>query len=202
MASLTIARDSGYADWLRSYSVILDGTQIGEIKDAETRTFFVSPGKHDLVIKLDWCGSKKLTFVASEEVTSHFRVMSNLRGAKVLFGILYLLFARNSYLRLEQMTGPSAFVVRRSTHPIDRALFIRRGIFWWGLPWAVGMILWQYFDGRLDGILDAAIILPLGLIGGAVFGACMWSRMKDRFGDEIAAKNAEYFGADRVISKD
>ncbi len=33
MVTLTITRDSGYADLVRSYAVMLDGKQIGELKN-------------------------------------------------------------------------------------------------------------------------------------------------------------------------
>ena len=39
MVTLTITRDSGSADLVRAYAVTLDGEKIGELKNAETKTF-------------------------------------------------------------------------------------------------------------------------------------------------------------------
>jgi hypothetical protein len=55
MTSLKIVRDSGYADRLRAYDVILDGKKVDNIKDGETRELTVSPGQHTLTLGLDWC---------------------------------------------------------------------------------------------------------------------------------------------------
>src|SRR6266851_2085046 len=68
MAALTIVRDTGYADRLRRYKVIVDGTSIGEVGNGETRRFSVSPGLHRVSLKIDWCGSKAVSFNLDEGV--------------------------------------------------------------------------------------------------------------------------------------
>jgi hypothetical protein len=102
MASLTITRDSGYADRLRAYQVILDGERIGEIRNGETKEFSIGPGKHALSLKIDWCGSETVEFVLNPEETLAFQVKSSLRGKRVFLSLWYALFARNSYLLLER----------------------------------------------------------------------------------------------------
>jgi hypothetical protein len=102
MASLTIRRDSGYADRLRAYKVVLDGQRIGEIRNGETKEFSIGPGKHALLLKIDWCGSETVEFAVDPEEKPAFQVKSSLRGKRVLLSLWYVLFARNSYLLLER----------------------------------------------------------------------------------------------------
>jgi hypothetical protein len=104
MASLTIMRDSGYADRIRKYKVVIDGVVVGHISNGETKEFSVSPGRHHLCMKIDWCGSKPVEFTATEQEAVTFRARSNLRGLK-LFGALWrVLFDRNSYILLERFS--------------------------------------------------------------------------------------------------
>ena len=102
MASLIITRDSGYADRLRAYKVVLNGESIGEIRNGETKEFPIGSGKHALSLKIDWCGSETVEFVVNREEKPAFRVKSSLRGKRVFLSLWYALFARNSYLLLER----------------------------------------------------------------------------------------------------
>jgi len=45
-ATLLMARTSQYADKLRAYLTLFDGTKAGKIKDGETVTHLLSPGSH------------------------------------------------------------------------------------------------------------------------------------------------------------
>jgi len=101
MATLRISRDSGYADYVRSYSVLLDDKEIGQIKNGETKNFQIASGKHSLRMKLDWAGSKSLDFVADDSNMAAFRVSSNLRGGRLLLALWYAIFDTSSYLLLE-----------------------------------------------------------------------------------------------------
>ena len=82
MASLTIVRDSGYADRIRAYRVILDGQKIGEIRNGETKQFPIAPGRHRIALKVDWCGSKPVDFTVTETDNLAFQAKSNLRDRK------------------------------------------------------------------------------------------------------------------------
>jgi hypothetical protein len=102
LALLKIVRDSGYADRLRAYGVIVDGKTVGEIKDGETKEFPLSDGQHELSLKIDWCGSQTIHFTTAQGDALTFDAKSNLRGPKVMAALWYALFARSSYLYLEQ----------------------------------------------------------------------------------------------------
>ncbi len=102
MASLKIMRDSGYADRIRKYKVVIDGAVAGYISNGETKEFAVSPGHHRLYMKIDWCGSKPVEFTVAESDTVTFQVKSNLRGFKIFANLWYIIFDRNSYILVER----------------------------------------------------------------------------------------------------
>ena len=66
MASLTIMRDSGYADRARKYQVVVDEAVVGQVSNGETKEFSLSPGHHEVRMKIDWCGSRPVEFTATE----------------------------------------------------------------------------------------------------------------------------------------
>jgi hypothetical protein len=102
LALLNIVRDSGYADRLRAYKVIVDGKTAGEIRNGETKEFPISSGQHELSLKIDWCGSKTIRFTVADGDVLRFDAKSNLRGPRVLALAWYALFAWSSYLHIEQ----------------------------------------------------------------------------------------------------
>jgi hypothetical protein len=104
MASLTIVRDSGYADRIRKYKVVIDGVVVGHVSNGETKEFPVSAGCHHLCMKIDWCGSKLIEFTATEREAVTFRARSNLRGFKLFGALWFILFDRNSYILLERFS--------------------------------------------------------------------------------------------------
>jgi len=99
-ASISLTRDSGYADRRRQYRVLIDGVVIGRIADGATQSYVVTRGNHTLVLKIDWCGSNPLNFEAQSAEVLHFACGSNLRGLRLLLVFYYALLARNHYLWL------------------------------------------------------------------------------------------------------
>jgi hypothetical protein len=99
-SSITISRDSGYADRIRSYRVVVDDLEIGKINNGESKTFSIEPGAHHLVLKIDWCSSNTVLFDLPPDGTMHFECGSNLRGVNLFLGIYYAFFARDQYLWL------------------------------------------------------------------------------------------------------
>jgi hypothetical protein len=98
--TLTVHRGSTYADRLRAYHVILDGTKIGEIRDGETKSFPISAGQHELSMKIDWCGSRRIQFDAGESDAIVFNTKSNFDGPKILAVIFYAIFAPKHWVLL------------------------------------------------------------------------------------------------------
>ncbi len=98
---IVLNRDSGYADLIRAYKVILDDNVIGEIRNGQQVVYDVAPGKHRLHLEIDWCRSNIVEFEKNEE-NVEFECGSNLRGFKLLLGVLYATYLRNSYLWLKR----------------------------------------------------------------------------------------------------
>ena len=98
--TVTLNRDSGYADRVRDYRVLLDGSEIGRIANGETESFEIVPGQHRLAIKVDWCATDAINFLAVQDQITTFNCGSNLRGANLIFALYYVLFARSKYLWL------------------------------------------------------------------------------------------------------
>lgn len=98
---IRIKRDSGYADRIRAYKVVLDGDVIAEIRNGQQLELDVPPGRHRLHLKIDWCRSNYVDFEASEN-TIEFECGSNLRGFKILLALLYITFLRSQYIWLKK----------------------------------------------------------------------------------------------------
>ena len=75
----------------------MDNQEIDEIKDGEIKTINVSPGKHILIAKIDWCQSNALELNINE---GENRKVS-LKGTNPFSALYYITFGRNSYLKLE-----------------------------------------------------------------------------------------------------
>ena len=100
-ASISLTRDSGYADRRRQYRVLIDGVEVGRIADGATESYAVTPGNHTLVLKIDWCGSKLLNFDVQDGQLLYFACGSSLRAFRLLLVFYYALLARNDYLWLK-----------------------------------------------------------------------------------------------------
>lgn len=57
MASITITRGRAFADGLRIYSVLVDDTRIGTLRQGEAFRCDVGAGRHEVRLAVDWCGS-------------------------------------------------------------------------------------------------------------------------------------------------
>ena len=104
MASLTLIRDSGWADYFRTYRILLDGKLICEVRNGETKLVLVSPGEHSLAVRIDWGGSKTIQFTATENETISFHIKSNIRGWRLFLALWFALFDWNSYVELKRLS--------------------------------------------------------------------------------------------------
>lgn len=97
---IRISRDSGYVDRLRAYKVILDGQVIGEIKNGQQVEFNITPGKHQLNLKIDWCRSNIVDFEMHQDIIE-FDCGSNLLGFKLFMAIFYVILFHKKYIWLK-----------------------------------------------------------------------------------------------------
>lgn len=104
-AQIRVVRASGWIDRLRAYQVIVDGKTVGEIFDGETRVFAVSPGRHQIRLKIDWFGSNILGLEVAEGDKATLHAKSNLQGRIWLFyRYVFFPYPRDRYLLIEH--GP------------------------------------------------------------------------------------------------
>lgn len=103
LGMITITRDSGYADRLRKYKVLLDDVEIGEISNGETKSFEVAPGEHILQLKIDWACSNEVNFAQKNNESLKFEVSSPVRGLRIIFAVFYGTIFSNRYLNLKRI---------------------------------------------------------------------------------------------------
>ena len=102
-ARLTLTRRSGWVDSLRKYRVVLDGRDLAFVRTGEEISLSIPPGRHALVLRIDWCGSPEVHFEAWADEEVRFECESNLRGWRVFLGLFYILLATRKYIALRRL---------------------------------------------------------------------------------------------------
>jgi hypothetical protein len=97
-ARVTITRGTAYVDRARAYKIMLDGQEVGRIKNNTSETIPVPAGPHELFLKVDWASSPTATFDAApgQEVRYACRPTSN-----AFLALITSVFARKNYITLE-----------------------------------------------------------------------------------------------------
>jgi ABC-type multidrug transport system fused ATPase/permease subunit len=83
MARIVIVRANEYINRYRGISLHLDGKKIGYIDNADDIDFEIPEGNHQLVAKIDWCGSRTIDFNISENDTQVFD-LSGFKHSRIL----------------------------------------------------------------------------------------------------------------------
>lgn len=60
-ATIRLHRHRRYRDKLRNYKVVIDGEERGVIRDGGELTFEVTPGEHEIQVRVDWIASTAIT---------------------------------------------------------------------------------------------------------------------------------------------
>ncbi len=99
---ITIRRLSSYADFLRTYNILIDGKIAGTIKNGETKVLPApTVGAHEIWVTIDWCQSNKLAFTYDQTPLT-FECASDMRGARVFLAI-FKLFTPKSWCTIRQV---------------------------------------------------------------------------------------------------
>jgi hypothetical protein len=101
---ITVRRTTSYADRLRAYKVKVDGKVVGLVRARESIKIPVSPGRHSLVLRIDWCGSEQIDFEIQLGEHVCFECGSSLSGWRILLVFFYAIFWTQRYLWLRQAT--------------------------------------------------------------------------------------------------
>jgi hypothetical protein len=72
-ATLILNRQPGKRDLWRAYRVMVDGNQLAVLNEGETRELTLSPGGHEIWIKLDWTRSPKVRLDLAEASRTYLR---------------------------------------------------------------------------------------------------------------------------------
>lgn len=98
---ICIKRISQYSNKLRKFDIYLDNKNIGSISDGEEVKSEIAPGKHEILLKIDWCSSNKLAFDIEGGQTINFNCGCSVYGWKILFVLIYILCSPGKYLFIE-----------------------------------------------------------------------------------------------------
>ncbi|MFL5807901.1 MAG: hypothetical protein ACJ749_00190 [Flavisolibacter sp.] len=74
MARLIVQRTSEYNNRLRHFRIFIDGEEVDKIANGETMEFHLTPGRHRLYSKIDWCSSQEISFDISDGETKMFKL--------------------------------------------------------------------------------------------------------------------------------
>jgi hypothetical protein len=85
-------------DRIRKYQILVDGTELGTIKNGETVSLPIQPGRHEVKLKIDWAYSPPLEIDAPPGGTVKLRARPK---ANPLTALYYTLVAKEQYLLLE-----------------------------------------------------------------------------------------------------
>lgn len=98
-------RGGAWRDQFRYYRVFLDNVQVGRIWQGGTWKAAVDPGRHRLVLKLDWCRSRSIDFDVTLNGTAGFVCGPSRDG--ILASFYEPIFRSSTYIDLRAETRPS-----------------------------------------------------------------------------------------------
>jgi hypothetical protein len=89
---------------MRDFKIFIDGQQVGDIGNGETKEFSVAVGKHNVIAKIDWCSSPDVAIEIKDNETKELRVSSFKNGNWLMplaGGIIALHFILKITLNIE-----------------------------------------------------------------------------------------------------
>lgn len=104
MTELILRRGAGWGDKWRSYAIIVDGREIGSIKEHTEVRVPVSAGTHELKLAIDWCRSPDFPVTVAEGKTVIIDCGPN---ANPFTSLLYITLFKNKYIWLKEADASS-----------------------------------------------------------------------------------------------
>ena len=99
-ATLVLSRTKAYVDKVRAYRILLDGQEIGRIKEGTEEKLMIPSGSHELQLKIDWSMSPPAHFDAAEGETVTFTCKPR---PNALTALWYATAARKKYIDLTRI---------------------------------------------------------------------------------------------------
>jgi len=72
MAQIIIHRGRQYFGVFRQLELFLDGAKMGGVSYNQRKSFPIEGGRHELLVKMDWCISQPFTFVIKDDAAAEF----------------------------------------------------------------------------------------------------------------------------------
>jgi hypothetical protein len=85
---IILSRPSQWMNRIRGYKVLINGQQIGVIKNGATEEYTIEPGANTIECKLDWCASRTVPLTIQPGETVYMKVSS---GMKLYYYMVLLL---------------------------------------------------------------------------------------------------------------
>ena len=105
MPEITLHRKVQFTDYIRSYSVEINGKKINKIKSGQKICFEVNEGCHVIQLKIDWASSNALEIEVGSKLPIHLECGSVSKGWRMFFTILYATIWRKNYLWIKECTA-------------------------------------------------------------------------------------------------
>lgn len=104
LCTIRFVRSSGFKDWIRSYTMRVNGTNVGTIANGGTLEVKVAPGVTTIEAEIDWAKAKPLTITTAPNQTIEIEVSNRWSAFLSLWAVT---FGRNEYLTLTQRSPAS-----------------------------------------------------------------------------------------------
>jgi hypothetical protein len=130
----------GYRDLLRRYAVLIDEVQAGRIGRGQTLRFDVSPGLHELQLKIDWCFSTRLTTEVEPGDSVYFACSPSGDASE---GLAAVTANKGDYISLWRTAEPVAATIPPMGWGMRFRLGTAFGFFAGGLT-LIGAWIWRY----------------------------------------------------------
>lgn len=95
-ARLTFRRGTTWQDFVRSYTILVDGVEVGSLRRGATLSFEVSEGPHTCQARISWTGSRELLIAA--EPGAEIRVLVSPAPRKKRDGLVDRALSTDAYL--------------------------------------------------------------------------------------------------------
>ena len=106
---IVLNRSSEWVNRARSLKVLVDGQQVGTIRNGNTEEFRIAPGAHTVTCKIDWCSSRDFEVNVRAEETAYLHVRSGLKYYWLFLAPLMMGLIVNFLLRFTPGGRPEWF---------------------------------------------------------------------------------------------
>ncbi len=90
-----------WRDRLRAYTILIDESKVGSVKNGETASVNVEAGHHRLRLKIDWTGSRTIAFDAGDGDVKEFECRPRYPAAMALIALIESAVRHDRWIRLD-----------------------------------------------------------------------------------------------------